>query len=256
MKMFTFPQKYTPEMAFSTYLSVDISCYRRTWFCAVQLNRRGTSSQLLKDVQALIWWSVLQSHSQSMCFYYFCIISDSCHINHSVMMWIYSTKGLQRDLLQDPKIKQRKLENKRSTQQLQISSLLPASFVLCFQNIKYMYTAVEHFSFLFVLHLCASLWVFLMDDFHHTADKRPTLTHLENRAFYVLLPSVTSVSLGFLPSIILQDLDLSPYCGTGSLSSWLTHLLISITSQPPPSPSARCSTQANPWLQSSLWQLS
>lgn len=139
----------------------------------------------------LIWWRVLQSHSQSMCFYYFYIISDSCHINHSVMMWIYSTKGLQRDLkkvaagARDPKIKQRKLENKRSTQQLQISRLLTASFVLCFQNIKYMYTAVVHFSFLFVLHLCAFLWVFLMDDFHHTADKRPTLTHLENRAFYV-----------------------------------------------------------------------
>lgn len=152
MKMFIFPQKYTPEMAFSTYLSVDISCYRRTWFCAVQLKRRGTSSQLLKDVQALIWWSVLQSHSQSMCFYYFCIISDSCHINHSVMMWIYSTKGLAAGA-RDPKIKQRKLENKRSTQQLQISSLLPASFVLCFQNIKYMYTAVVHF-LLSLFYIC------------------------------------------------------------------------------------------------------
>lgn len=56
--------------------------------------------------------------------------------------------------------------------------------------------------------------------------------------FSILLPLVTSVSLGFLPSIILQDLEWSHYCGTGSLSSWLTHLLISITSQSPPSSSA------------------
>lgn len=186
MKMFTFPQKYTPEISISMYLSVDISCYRRTWFCAVQLNRRGTSSQLV--------WSDEGSSSPTASRCVFIIsISYQIAVTSIIQLWCEFTpqKGCKGTLkkvaagARDSKIKQRKLENKRSTQQLQISSLLTASFVLCFQNIKYMYTAVVHFSFLFVLHLCASLWVFLMDDFHHTADKRPTLTHLENRAFYV-----------------------------------------------------------------------
>lgn len=75
-----------------------------------------------------------------------------------------AAKGLKKVTAgnRDPKIKQRALENKCSTQQLQISSLLSASFVLCFQTIKYMYTAIEHFSFLFVIHALSKFVCFLV----------------------------------------------------------------------------------------------
>lgn len=193
MKMFTFPQKYTPEMAISMYLSVDISCYRRTWFCAVQLNRRGTSSQLLKDVQAQVWSDEGSSSPTASRCVFIISISYQIAVTSIIQLWCEftpqrgSTKGLCSPFV-EPETQKSNRESWRTNaahSSCKISSLLSASFVLCFQNIKYMYTAVVHFSFLLVLHLCASLWVFLMDDFHHTADKRPTLTHLENRAFYV-----------------------------------------------------------------------
>lgn len=198
---------------------------------------------------SLIWWRVLQSHSQSMCFYYFYIISDSCHVNHSVMMWIYSTKGLQRDLkkscCRSPRLKN---QTEKAGEQTQHTAAANLQFTYCFFcPVFSKYKVHVHCCGTFFFSLCFTFVCFLVSFPNgwfssyswqtanpHTSGEQSILC-----CVFFDFVTISHISLSWISAFDHPaGLGMVRYRGTGSLSSWLTHLLISMTSQPPASSSA------------------